>query len=89
MGLNVAFRHRLWYRRFKPWLIGVVIALPLLAALGYWSMIGEVTALLASPPPKVVTVDPAQRQSLNDARGHLLDAYFALPRIGARVAELA
>jgi len=77
MGLNVAFRHRGWYQRWRAWLIGAVIALPLLAALGYWSMIGEVAALQLTAPTRV-TISAAQRASLGELRGNLLAGYFGL-----------
>jgi len=79
MGLNLAFRHRAWYQRRRPWLIGASIALPLFAAAGYWSMIGEVAALqasAASPPP--AATGAAQRDALSNLRLELLTGYFAL-----------
>lgn len=77
MGLNVAFRHRTWYPRWRPRLIGAVTALPLLAAAGYWSMIGEVAALQLAAPPRV-PASPAQREALGALRVDLLTGYFGL-----------
>ena len=78
MGLNVAFRHRPGYQRWRVALIAGAIALPLLAAAGYWSMTHEVAALLPSVLPRAVPLDAAQRASLIDLREHLLTGYFAL-----------
>ena len=76
MGLNVALRHRAWYQRWRPWLIGFVIALPLSAAAGYWAMTREVEALGLIATPATLTA--AQRGALGALRGNLLTAYFAL-----------
>jgi adenylate cyclase len=76
MGLNVALRHRAWYQRWRPWLIGFVIALPLSAAAGYWAMTREVEALGLVATPATLTT--AQRVALGALRGNLLTAYFAL-----------
>jgi adenylate cyclase len=80
LGLNVAFRHRGWYLRFRPWFIAGAVLLPALAALGYWSMIGEVRALMASSPQAmpVPPVAPAQRQALGALQSDMLTIYFAL-----------
>ena len=78
MGLNVAFRHRAWYRRARPGLIAAAIALPLLAATGYWALIGEVAALQGTAPARAPAVAAAQSQSLNELRWQLLAGYFAL-----------
>ena len=77
MGLNVALRHRPWYRRWRGPLIATVVALPLLAAAGYAAMIGEVAALGASPPVRSV-LTPAERTSLGALQGNLLAGYFGL-----------
>ena len=77
MGLNVAFRHRAWYQRWRPWLIGAATALPLLAAAGYWSMIGEVAALQLAAPPRP-PAPASQRESLGALRFELLTGYFGL-----------
>jgi adenylate cyclase len=76
MGLNVAFRHRAWYERARPWLIAGVVALPLAAAAGYWSMIAQVAALQSSPEARSAVVNEAHRQALNDLRGNLLGGYY-------------
>jgi len=76
MGLNVALRHRSWYRRRRPWLIGVAIALPLCAAAGYWAMTREVEALGLVAAPATLTA--GQRVALGALRGNLLTAYFTL-----------
>ena len=76
MGLDVAFRHRAWYWRWRACLIGGAIALPLLAAAGYWSMLSDVRALglvSASLP-----LDAARRASLGALRANLLTGYFGL-----------
>lgn len=77
IGLNVAFRHRAWYRRWRTWLIGAVIALARLAAAGYRSMIGEVAALQLATPSRV-SVSAARRAALSALRGNLLTGYFGL-----------
>ena len=76
MGLNVALRHRAGYQRWRAWLIGCVIALPLCAAGGYWAMTREVEALGLVATP--VTLTAAQRVALGELRGSLLTAYFAV-----------
>jgi len=74
MGLNLAFRHRAWYQRWRPWLIGAAVALPLFAAAGYWSMIGAVASLpLPAPAPPRAAAD-----ALNGLRLELLAGYFAM-----------
>jgi adenylate cyclase len=80
MGLNIAYRHRRWYRWMKPALIAMVVALPLLAAAGYWAMLGEVTALLRTAPPVVLPspATAARGQALNALRWDLLAGYFGL-----------
>jgi hypothetical protein len=45
MGLNLAFRHRAWDAPRRGWLVGAALALPLLAAAGYWPMTRDVEAL--------------------------------------------
>ncbi|HKX42161.1 MAG TPA: hypothetical protein VJO99_13455, partial [Burkholderiaceae bacterium] len=42
MGLNVALRHRAWFQRARPWLMTLVILLPLAAAAGFWTMTRDV-----------------------------------------------
>ena len=54
------------------------IALPVLAAAGYWSMTLAVAALSHAPVPRSVPLDPAQRRALGDLRVQLLYGYFAL-----------
>lgn len=76
MGLNVAFRHRDWYRRWKPWLIGAVAVLPFLAAAGYWAMLTEVTAL--GYVEHRVPASPEQRAALQAFKSNLLNGYFAV-----------
>jgi len=76
MGLNVAFRHRAWYQRARPLLIGLALALPLCAASGYWAMTRDVAALAIVATPSTLT--NAQRVALGELRGDLLSAYFAL-----------
>jgi adenylate cyclase len=82
MGLNIAFRHRGWYQRLKLALIAAVIALPLLAAAGYWSMIGEVAALpgaaVSMPAPMPPAAAAAQREALGIWRFDLLAGYFTV-----------
>lgn len=79
MGLNVALRHRAWFQRARRLLLALVIALPLAAAGGFWSMTRDVAALGVSigtaPSPSFA---PAQRAELGALRVHLLQAYFAL-----------
>ena len=76
MGLDVAFRHRAGYLRRRAWLVGGAIALPVLAAAGYWSMLSDVRALgLVSPS---VPLDAARRASLGALRTNLLLGYFGL-----------
>ena len=78
MGLNLAFRHRAWYAPRRGWLIGAVVALPLLAAAGYWSMTRDVEALNLPAAQRVTPADPAQRRALGELREHLLTGYFGL-----------
>jgi len=80
MGLNVALRHRAWFQRARPLLLALVIALPLLAAGGFWTMTRDVAALgigIASGP-HTPALAPAQRAELGALRVHLLQAYFVL-----------
>jgi adenylate cyclase len=76
MGLNVAFRHRAWYQRARPLLIGLALALPLCAASGYWAMTRDVAELGMAATQSTLT--NAQRTALGELRGDLLTAYFAL-----------
>lgn len=78
MGLNIAFRHRPWYASLRtPLLIGMV-ALPVLAAAGYWSMTREVAALAHAPLPRRMPLDAAQRSALGGLRVQLLSGYAGL-----------
>jgi adenylate cyclase len=76
MGLNVAFRHREWFQRWRAPLIGLVVALPLCAASGFWAMTRDIEALGIVTTTTVLTT--AQRIALGELRGHLLTAYFVL-----------
>jgi adenylate cyclase len=55
MGLHVALRHRIAYRRWHRALLVLAIVLPALAALGFWALTKEVAALpgfaIARPLP--------------------------------------
>jgi adenylate cyclase len=76
MGLNVAFRHRAWYQRWRWWLIGFATVLPLSAAAGYWSLLLDVRALglvtLTAP------VGVGQRVALGELRENILSGYIAV-----------
>ena len=74
MGLNVALRHRAWFERWRVSLIGFVIALPLCAAAGYWSMTRQVAALGMATTATAPTAP--QRVALGELRGDLLTGYF-------------
>lgn len=76
MGLNVAFRHRAWFQRWRVLLIGLVVALPLCAAGGFWEMTRDVAALGVVTASTAMTA--AQRVALGELRGNLLTAYFVL-----------
>ena len=76
MGLNVALRHHGWFQRWRLPLAALVIALPLCAAGGYWSMTRDVAALGVVAVP--TTMSAAQRLALGELRQQLLTAYFAL-----------
>ena len=80
MGLNVALRHRAWFQRARRLLLALVIALPLAAAGGFWSMTHDVAALGVSigPPLASSATASAQRAELGALRVHLLQAYFVL-----------
>ena len=78
MGLNVALRHRRWYQRARPWFIAGAVALPLCAAAGYWSMVGEVAALGAPAAAQPVVVDAARRLALARLRGNLLGGDYVV-----------
>ena len=85
MGLNVALRHRAWFRRARPLLLGLVVMLPLCAAGGFWAMTHDVAALGVNTGATGAAIAPAQRAELGALRMHLLQAYFVL--LGAVLAS--
>jgi adenylate cyclase len=60
LGIYIAFRHRPWYARLKPWLLAGAIALPVLAGLGFLNITSEVATRAASAAP-VATQTSASR----------------------------
>lgn len=80
LGLNFAFRARQWFARVRLVLFGAALLLPVLAVLGFLSMLKEVTEL-ANDPGWAATIDSAttaaQRATLTMLRGRMLDAYLA------------
>ncbi len=80
LGLNFAFRARPWFARFRLALFAAALLLPVLAVLGFLSMLKEVVEL-ASDPGWIATVGnattDAQRATLTVLRERMLDVYLA------------
>lgn len=82
MGLNVAFRHRAWFQRWRPALLAAAVSLPLLAAGGFWVMTRELadavnaSANMATAPRALL--DVIHQQQLGNLRERLLNGYIAL-----------
>ena len=78
MGLNVAFRHHAWFRRWRPALLAAAIALPLLAAAGFWSMTIALADIANAPSAPRTQMDVMRQFHLGELRERLLYGYFAL-----------
>ena len=80
LGLNFAFGRRAWYARFRLPLFSAALLLPMLAVLGFLSMVKEVSLLAQDPTwvaTTIVAVDDAQRIALVSVRDGLLAFYCA------------
>ena len=80
LGLNFAFGRRVWYQRLRLILFGAALLLPVLAVLGFLTMVKEI-ALLAQDPAwlnaNTLSLDAVQTNALARASGSLLAMYFA------------
>lgn len=73
MGLNLAFRHRHFYRRWQKLFVVLALLLPLLAAAGFLNLDREITELLKDPAWRTQAAPlPNQEQTL--ALGALRDS---------------
>ena len=81
LGINFAFGERVSYRRLRLPLFGAALLLPVLAVLGFLSMLKEVS-LLAQDPAWVgttaVELGEVQRIALGNVRDGLIALYFGL-----------
>ena len=78
MGLNVAFRHRAWFQRWRAALLAAAIGLPLLAAGGFWVMTRELGAVANAAVGPRALVDVIHQQQLGALRERLLNGYLVL-----------
>ena len=79
LGLNFAFGRSAWYARFRLPLFSAALLLPMLAVLGFLSMVKEVSLLAQDPTwvaTTIVAVNDAQRIALVGVRDGLLAFYF-------------
>lgn len=78
LGLNFALGNRVWYSRWRLPLFGAALLVPVLAVLGFSSMLKEVTQL-ALDPAWIATVRPAteaEHHPLTVLRDALLAFYY-------------
>ena len=81
MGLNLAFRHRPLYQRWKIVFLLLAVLLPLAAAAGFLNLDREITGLLQDPAWRAHAAplpNTAQLQSLGALRDNLLHGYLCL-----------
>ena len=81
LGLNFAFGARAWYPRLRLPLFGAALLLPVLAVLGFLSMLKEVSLLAQDPvwvATTVVELGDVQRIALGNVRDGLIALYFGL-----------
>lgn len=80
LGLNFAFGTRAWYARLRFPLFAAALLLPVLAVLGFLSMVKEVATLTQDPSWLTVTigaVGDAERTALTDWGNGLLAFYLS------------
>ena len=75
LGLWITLRRFDLMQRVKPWLIALVILVPLMAALGFLRMSADVSAL--GPPPTASPERLAQRMTLGAWKDHVTMWYLA------------
>jgi adenylate cyclase len=81
MGLNVAFRHRASYLRWRWLFVTLAIALPLASAAGFVLMSQEIAQLLQDPAwrsQRAEQLPAADAKSLGDLRDQMLNIYVGL-----------
>ena len=78
MGLNVAFRHHVWFQRWRPALLAAAVGLPVLAASGFWVMTRELADVAAAAVAPRALVDVIHQQQLGLLRERLVNAYLVL-----------
>jgi adenylate cyclase len=81
MGLNVAFRHRGFYQRWRWLFIALAIALPLTSAAGFLLMNQEIALLLQSPDWQYLAakrLSKADAEVLANLRDQVLSIYGGL-----------
>ena len=80
LGLNFAFGRRVWYQRLRLILFGAALLLPVLAVLGFLTMVKEI-ALLAQDPAwlnaNILSLNAVQTNALARTSSGLLAMYFA------------
>ena len=79
LGLNFAFGKRAWYLRLRLPLFGAALLLPVLAVLGFLSMLKEVSLLAQDPAWVAATIGAvieAQHIALDHVRDGLLSLYI-------------
>ncbi len=74
LGVWLSIRHRPAAQRLRPWLLGLLVATPLLSAAGFVRMEREVTEQRQAVAPR----SPAVAQALTGWRHALLGVYGAL-----------
>jgi adenylate cyclase len=79
LGLKFALSNRKWYPHMRLPLFGAALLLPVLAVLGFFSMLKEVTVLAHDPSWIAATIEPVsklQQHPLGGVRNGLLIAYY-------------
>jgi adenylate cyclase len=81
MGLNVAFRHRAGYKRWRWLFVTLAVALPLASAAGFLLMKQEIALLLQNPDwqyQAAKRLSKADAEALADLRDQVLNIYGGL-----------
>jgi adenylate cyclase len=78
LGLNFAFGRRAWYRRYHLALFAAALVLPILAVLGFLSMLKEVSLMSVDPAWAVINIpniDAGQKLRLSQLQVISVTAY--------------
>jgi adenylate cyclase len=87
LGLNYAFRHRPFWKRFQYMLFAFALLLPVLSALGFVTMARDISRKAAASPTEISAVTPEMRATIDKMHwwlGALLWSYGGL--VGATFA---